>query len=321
MGGKLLLADDSITIQKVVELVLAEEGFEIKAVNNGEEALAEMQSFKPDVVLADIEMPKMNGYQLSERIKTDPLTRDIPVILLAGAFEPIDEELARNVGADDYIIKPFESQELISKINAAMTTREMAAEEIAVETPVEEAEAFEAGVAGEEIWTMEELTSEQLVSEGVAEETPLEVLEEAATEEAPSIMEEMPEAFVSAPEETIVQPERPPQRPAFTIPEVEVPSKEEIMETFRTEIRERIVPIMSDMKESFIASMSPYIKDSAEKVLWEVVPDLVERLLKEMVQGALASLTKEVEKVIWETVPDLAETLIKREIEKIKSET
>ncbi|MFN3479474.1 MAG: PleD family two-component system response regulator [Thermodesulfovibrionales bacterium] len=317
MGGKLLLADDSITIQKVVELVLAEEGFEIKAVNSGEEALATIQSFKPDVVLADIEMPKMNGYQLCERIKTDPLTRDIPVILLAGAFEPIDEELARNVGADDYIIKPFESQELISKINSALTAKEMAGEEIAVETPVEEAEAFEAGVAGEELWTMEELASEQLVSEGIAEETPLEVLEEAVAEEAPSIVEEVPEAFVSAPEETIVQP----QRPAFAVPEVEVPSKEEIMETFRTEIRERIVPLMSDMKESFIANISPYIKDSAEKVLWEVVPDLVERLLKEMVQGALASLTKEVEKVIWETVPDLAETLIKREIEKIKSET
>lgn len=321
MGGKLLLADDSITIQKVVELVLAEEGFEIKAVNNGEEALAEMQSFKPDVVLADIEMPRMNGYQLSERIKSDPLTRDIPVILLAGAFEPIDEELARNVGADDYIIKPFESQELISKINAAMTTREMAAEEIAVETPVEEVEAFEAGVAGEEIWTMEELTSEQLVSEGVAEETPLEVLEEAAIEEAPSIMKEMPETFVSAPEETIAQPEKPIERPVFTMPEVEVPSRDEILEIFKTEIGDRITPLMSDMKESFIATMSPYIKDSAEKVLWEVVPDLVERLLKEMVQGALASLTKEVEKVIWETVPDLAETLIKREIEKIKSET
>lgn len=321
MGGKLLLADDSVTIQKVVELVLAEEGFEIKAVNNGEEALAEMQSFKPDVVLADIEMPRMNGYQLSERIKTDPLTRDIPVILLAGAFEPIDEELARNVGADDYIIKPFESQELISKINAVMTTREMEAEGMAVETPAPEAEAFEAGMAGEEIWTMEELTSEQLISEGVAEETPLEVLEEAVVEEAPSIMKELPEAFVSAPEEKIVQAEKPLERPIFTMPEVEVPSRDEIMEVFKTEIGERITTLMSDMKESFIATMSPYIKDSAEKVLWEVVPDLVERLLKEMVQGALASLTKEVEKVIWETVPDLAETLIKREIEKIKSET
>lgn len=327
MGGKLLLADDSITIQKVVELVLAEEGFEIKAANNGEEALNALQSFRPDVILADIEMPKMNGYQLCERIKADPLTRDIPVILLAGAFEPIDEELARNVGAEDYLIKPFESQELISKINAALTAKEIVGEAVAEATSAEEAiEAIEAGIAEEEIWTTEELipqpefgpmASEGLVSERATEETPLEVLEEAIVEEVPSFLEEAPESIVKAPEEAI--PSERLERPSVTMPTIEIPSKEEIIELIRSEMRERITPLMLEMKESIIATISPHIKDSAEKVLWEVVPDLVERLLKEMVQGALASLTKEVEKVIWETVPDLAETLIKGEIEKIKS--
>src|SRR5512135_3096498 len=107
MAHKLLLADDSITIQKVVELVLAEEDFEIKSVSNGEDALAAMDSFKPDIVLADIEMPKLNGYQLCEKIKHNPGTAGMPVILLAGAFEPIDEGLLRAAGADDSIIKPF----------------------------------------------------------------------------------------------------------------------------------------------------------------------------------------------------------------------
>jgi CheY-like chemotaxis protein len=81
LAHKLLLADDSITIQKVVELILAEEDFDLKSTNNGEEALALLSSFKPDVVLADIEMPKMNGYQLCEKIKQDPSTSNIPVIL------------------------------------------------------------------------------------------------------------------------------------------------------------------------------------------------------------------------------------------------
>src|SRR3990172_12179278 len=120
MHYKLLLADDSITIQKVVELVLAEEDFEIKSVGNGEDALSVMNSFRPDIVLADIDMPKVNGYQLCEKIKQDPATANVPVILLAGAFEPIDDELSKKVGADDSVIKPFESQELISKINAAL---------------------------------------------------------------------------------------------------------------------------------------------------------------------------------------------------------
>lgn len=89
---KLLLVDDSITIHKVVELILSGEGFEIKAVNNGEEALTGIPTFKPDIVLADVEMPKMNGYVLCEKIKQDPSTSGIPVLLLAGAFEPFDEE-------------------------------------------------------------------------------------------------------------------------------------------------------------------------------------------------------------------------------------
>ena len=128
MAYKLLLADDSITIQKVVELVLAEEDFQIKSVSNGEDALNLLGTFRPDIVLADIEMPKVNGYNLCDKIKKNPSTSHVPVILLAGAFEPVDEELARQVGADDTVIKPFESQELISKINAALAMGQAAPE-------------------------------------------------------------------------------------------------------------------------------------------------------------------------------------------------
>ena len=178
MTRKMLLADDSITIQKVVELVLAEEGFEIKAVNNGEEALAAIETFKPDVVLADIEMPKMNGYQLCEKLKAHPLTKNVPVILLSGAFEPLDEELARNVKADSFVIKPFESQELISKINAALvsasTMEETAdsSEQLGVE-----AEVFAEAVGAEEdLWAMEAV-------EGVSVEIPAGIEEVSAEEE------------------------------------------------------------------------------------------------------------------------------------------
>jgi len=142
VSQRLLLADDSITIQKVVELILAEEDFEIKSVNNGEEALAVISSFMPDIILADIEMPKVNGYQLCETIKRNPAMNSIPVILLTGAFEPIDEELAKQVQADDFIIKPFESQELISKINAVLTISSVAEAGFTEEAAVE-AEAVE----------------------------------------------------------------------------------------------------------------------------------------------------------------------------------
>ena len=151
----------------MVELVLAEEDFEIKSVNNGDEALAAISSFKPDIMLVDIVMPKMNGYQLCEKIKANPDTKDVPVILLAGAFEPLDEELARNVGADDHIVKPFESQELISKINAVITTMGMFE---GAPAEGEAAEAVEVLESEEDLWAMEDVIPEPAAAEEVMEE-------------------------------------------------------------------------------------------------------------------------------------------------------
>ena len=348
MAYKLLLADDSITIQKVVELVLAEEDFEIKSVSNGEDALNLLDTFKPDVVLADIEMPKVNGYNLCEKIKKNPLTSHVPVILLAGAFEPIDEELAREVGADDSVIKPFESQELISKINAALTLasseadREMHTDEeevleafeedVVTAEPeaagvevVAEAEGVEAGAAEvfeEDLWAMEE-TPEPVELEGFAEEAVEEAVEEQGFEEAFELMEEVPPAMqeikpVPAMEERIARP--PAKAPVFT--EAELPSKEELLKVFEKVIDQKVASVMSelDLRKALLSALMPAMKDAVEKVLWEVAPELAEKVLKEILKSSVASLATEVEKVIWETVPDLANTMISREIEKIKSE-
>lgn len=334
MSQRLLLADDSITIQKVVELILAEEDFEIKSVNNGEEALAVVSSFMPDLILADIEMPKMNGYQLCETIKKDPATNTIPVILLTGAFEPIDEELAKQVQADDFIIKPFESQELISKINAVLTISSVAEAEFAEEDAVEaEAVGLEAEAVSleeeapaeevsldEDLWAMEE-TAEIPKPEGWPAEEGI----------APGA-----EEFIQVEEETIAEIEtpakeemkpRPAEKPYIAevkagAIEADLPSKDEFKKYFESIVNEKMSSLVAslDIKEAVLASLMPLLKDSVEKILWEVAPDLVERMLKEMLKGTLESLTKEVEKVIWETVPDLAETMISKEIERIRSE-
>jgi CheY-like chemotaxis protein len=339
MAYKLLLADDSITIQKVVELVLAEEDFQIKSVSNGEDALNLLDTFKPDVVLADIEMPKVNGYLLCEKIKKNPLTSHVPVILLAGAFEPIDEKLAKEVGADDSVIKPFESQELISKINAALT---MAAqgmltgeEEVleAFEETVVSAEPEDVGVEGvaevevfgaegpeEDLWAIEEIPEPAEELEEFAEEA---VAEEQGLEEAFDIMEEVPPAVhefkpESGVEERIVRTAA--KTPVFT--EAEMPSKEEFLKLFEKVIDQKVASVMSaiDLREALLSSLMPAMKDAVEKVLWEVTPELAEKVLKEILKSSVSSMATEVEKVIWETVPDLANTMISREIEKIKSE-
>ena len=123
-GRKLLLADDSITIQKVVALTFADEGVEVVSVSNGRDAIDRLADFLPDVVLADAVMPQMNGYELCDYIKHDEDLKHIPVMLLVGSFEPFDETEARRVGADDTLTKPFLSiRRLIEKVGTLVAGR------------------------------------------------------------------------------------------------------------------------------------------------------------------------------------------------------
>src|SRR5262245_1907864 len=123
MGSRILLADDSITIQKVVNLTFADEGIEVVSVSNGDQAERRLGEIKPDLVLADIFMPGKNGYELCEAIKRDSQFRTVPVVLLVGAFEPFDQAEARRVHADAHLTKPFESRTLVETVRRLISTR------------------------------------------------------------------------------------------------------------------------------------------------------------------------------------------------------
>ncbi len=116
MSKKLLLADDSITIQKVIGITFASEDVALAISDNGDAALEMARAERPDLILADVLMPGKNGYELCEAVKTDPRFSAVPVLLLTGTFEPFDEDKARACGADAWIAKPFESQALIDKV-------------------------------------------------------------------------------------------------------------------------------------------------------------------------------------------------------------
>ena len=114
---KLLLADDSVTIQKVVNLTFADEGIEVITVGDGDAALEKIKESAPDLVMADVNMPGLNGYQLCEKIRQSDALKKTPVILLVGSFEPFDETEARRVGANDFLTKPFQSiRQLVTKV-------------------------------------------------------------------------------------------------------------------------------------------------------------------------------------------------------------
>jgi CheY-like chemotaxis protein len=123
MPHKLLLADDSVTIQRVIELTFADEDVQVTAVGNGQEAIERVQRDRPDIILADVGMPERNGYEVAAFVKGNPSTAHIPVVLLTGAFEPVDEGRARAVGCDGVLVKPFEPQIVISRVKDLLAGR------------------------------------------------------------------------------------------------------------------------------------------------------------------------------------------------------
>src|SRR6187399_1439661 len=116
MAHKLLLADDSVTIQRVIELTFADEEIEVTAVGDGQMAIDRLDSDPPDIILADIDMPKRDGYEVAAYVKSRPKLAHIPVVLLTGAFEPIDQARAKAAGSSDVLAKPFEPQMVINRV-------------------------------------------------------------------------------------------------------------------------------------------------------------------------------------------------------------
>jgi CheY-like chemotaxis protein len=127
-----LVADDNTNIQKMVVLAFQERGVEVIAVGNGEAAVRRLPDANPDLVLADVFMPVRNGYEVCEFVKKDPRFSHVPVILLVGAFDPLDEKEARRVGADGVLKKPFVPPDpLIAMVMSALEKNPKVAAELA----------------------------------------------------------------------------------------------------------------------------------------------------------------------------------------------
>src|SRR3989475_12007369 len=119
--ARILVADDNSNIQKMVGLVLKDQGIDVIAVGNGEAAVRKISDIRPDLVLADVFMPVRNGYEVCKYVKDDSSLAHIPVILLVGAFDPLDEQEAQRVGADGVLKKPFVPPDpLISMVKSAL---------------------------------------------------------------------------------------------------------------------------------------------------------------------------------------------------------
>jgi len=123
MTHKLLLADDSVTIQRVIELTFADEDVDVTTVGDGQLAIDRLDTERFDIVLADVDMPKRDGYEVATYVKSRPKLAHIPVVLLTGAFEPVDQARADAAGSSDVLAKPFEPQMVINRVKELLSKK------------------------------------------------------------------------------------------------------------------------------------------------------------------------------------------------------
>ncbi len=117
MSKQILIVDDTETVLLFEKTMLRGSGIELRTAKNGNKALEEVAKERPDLILLDIMMPELDGIQVCERLKADPDTKDIPIVMVTTKGEPEMVEKAFKAGCDDYITKPLDKMELLSKVN------------------------------------------------------------------------------------------------------------------------------------------------------------------------------------------------------------
>ena len=113
---KILIADDRPEVVELVRVILEGEDYEIVDASNGKEALKKARLEKPDLVLLDVVMPKMDGFEVCRKLRKDPQTQEIPIIMLTAKGKEVDKEKARQLGVRDYITKPFSPSALLTRV-------------------------------------------------------------------------------------------------------------------------------------------------------------------------------------------------------------
>jgi len=121
--AKILVVDDEVYILHILDFILGAENYDVVTASNGEQAIQKVREEKPDLVILDIMMPKLDGYETCRMIKKDPATKHIPVILLTAKGREVDQKLGREVGASDYMTKPFSPSKLIERVQAILGVR------------------------------------------------------------------------------------------------------------------------------------------------------------------------------------------------------
>lgn len=123
--SRVLIADDNLQNCELLDAYLADEPYEIAMAYDGQEALAKVAEFQPDLILLDIMMPKLSGYEVCQQLRKNPATRDIPVLMVTALNEMGDIEKAVQAGADDFLTKPVNRLELLTRVKSLLRVRHL----------------------------------------------------------------------------------------------------------------------------------------------------------------------------------------------------
>lgn len=123
MSRSVLVVDDEPNIVLSIKFLMKQKGYEVRTASNGEEALQALTEMVPDLILLDVMMPKPDGYEVCQKIRATAQWKDIPVIMLTAKGREVEREKGFAMGADDYITKPFATQELVAKVQAILDTK------------------------------------------------------------------------------------------------------------------------------------------------------------------------------------------------------
>ena len=121
MTKRVLIVDDEPNIVTALEFLLEKRGYEVKVAVNGEEALEQIETFKPDLVLLDVMMPKVSGYDVCQRMRSNPRWQSIKIVMLSAKGREVEVSKGMSLGADLYVTKPFSSAELVSRIDELLS--------------------------------------------------------------------------------------------------------------------------------------------------------------------------------------------------------
>jgi DNA-binding response OmpR family regulator len=125
MSGNILVVDDEPNIVLSLEFLMKQSGYSVRTAANGEEALAAVEESTPDLILLDINMPKLNGFQVCEALRAQPEFKAIRILMLTAKGRDIEREKGLAMGADDYVTKPFSTQEVVNKVREMLGEAEL----------------------------------------------------------------------------------------------------------------------------------------------------------------------------------------------------